>query len=82
MLFINRHSFLLTGAMGVVLAGILSAVLGFSLVSLILVIVVILLFTLSFHRMGAGRSSHTHSRPVLDLIGAGRPVLLEFQSAY
>lgn len=82
MLFINRHSFLLMGAMGVVLAGILSAVLGFSLVSLILVIVVIFLFAVSFYRMGAGRSSHTHSKPVLELVESGQPVLLEFQSAY
>jgi len=82
MLFINRHSFLLAGVMGVVLASILSAVLGFSLVGLILVIVVILLFALSFYRMGAGRSSLTCSKPVLELIGSGQPVLLEYQSTY
>jgi hypothetical protein len=83
MLFINRHSFLLTGVLSVVLAGMLSAVLGLPLTSLILVIaVVVILFALSFYRMGAGGSSLTHSKPVLELIGNGHPVLLEFQSAY
>jgi len=83
MLFINRHSFLLTGVLSVVAAGILSAVLGLPLASLILVLaVVVILFALSFYRMGAGASSLTHSKSVLDLIGNGHPVLLEFQSAY
>jgi len=82
MLFINRHSFVLAGMMGVVLAGTLSALLGFSILGLGLVIIVILVFAFAFHRMGAGRSSLIRSKPVLELIGSGQPVLLEFQSAY
>ncbi len=82
MLFINRHSFLLAGVMGVFLASLLSASLGFSALRLLLIMVVILGFVFLYRRMGAGPSSHRSSQPVLDLIGAGKPVLLMFQSAY
>lgn len=82
MVFINRHSFLLAGVMGVVLASLLSALLRFSVISLGVILIVILVFVLLFNRMGAGGSSHKRSQPVLDLIGHGLPVLLMFQSAY
>jgi hypothetical protein len=82
MLFVNRYSFLLAGAMVVIIASIFSALLGFSIVGLALVVVAILGSTALFRQLGAGRSSHAHSQPVLDLIGAGQPVLLMFQSAY
>lgn len=83
MVFINRHSFLVTGIMAIVLAGLLAAALGVSAIGIgLIVFVVVGAFVLALHWMGAGRSSHTRSQPVLDLIGDGTPVLLMFQSAY
>jgi hypothetical protein len=35
-----------------------------------------------FERLGPGRSTHLEIQGVLDQIGRGMPVLLEFQSAY
>jgi hypothetical protein len=82
MRFINRHSFLLVGAMAVALVSLMAARLGFSALSLGLVVAVIIGFTLLFRGLGAGRSSHSRPQPVLAAIGGGTPVLLMFQSAY
>jgi hypothetical protein len=83
MLFINRHSFLVTGVLAIIFAGLLSAALGVSAIGTgVIVCVVVGGFVFTFYRMGAGGSSHTRSQPVLDLIGGGTSVLVMFQIAY
>jgi hypothetical protein len=82
MVFINRHSFFVTGGLAVLAAFALAAIEGLTALWLGLVALVVIAFIVLFRWVGPGGGSHGKDRAVLDLIGNGKPVLLEFQSAY
>ncbi len=82
MRYINQHSFTLTAAALLLVVAGLVLRRGLTLPAVTAVVALAAGLTLAHYLLSPGPSTVGEAQAVLDRIGAGRPVLLEFQSPY
>jgi hypothetical protein len=82
MTYFNQHSYTITAVSVLVVVGVLALRSGVDLRSILATGILLLLLISAFMVLNPGKSSHDRVAQIDSLIGAGQPVLIEFQSPY
>jgi hypothetical protein len=82
MAFINQHSYTISAATVLMIVGVIAFRSGVSPRGIFAIGLLILILISAFLLLRPGKSSHDRVAQINSTIGAGKPVLIEFQSPY